>query len=337
MICKCAIFSMTGVILLIIATGGCPQETTLLDDTTDQVQTESPDPNDAALVEPDPNTNTPTPSSTDSDGDGLTDERESQLGTDPELPDSDGDGLTDYEEYALGTNPLARDTDGDGLLDNEEVAAGSSPILSDTDGDGLSDGDEYTLGTDALVVDSDGDGLKDGAELDWGTDPLNEDTDGDGLYDSTEIINGLDPLVANTIGLVSNVYSQNAAVITSPTASLWFASLSIYNFLGWQAGDVVVLERNEDESSVATIINVTDGTTAVAIDYGTIVGSGVITNAALDLSWIEVGGTRWHMNIFSINDIEFWHFGDYALVTYNAPDGLTRVVNITRGESALLQ
>ncbi|MBL7163451.1 MAG: RHS repeat protein [Anaerolineales bacterium] len=42
----------------------------------------------------------------DSDGDGLSDEREKELGTDPNNPDTDGDGVNDGTEVENRTNPL---------------------------------------------------------------------------------------------------------------------------------------------------------------------------------------------------------------------------------------
>ena len=44
----------------------------------------------------------------DRDGDGLSFERESALGTDPNRADSDGDGVADGEEVAKGYNPFVR-------------------------------------------------------------------------------------------------------------------------------------------------------------------------------------------------------------------------------------
>ena len=70
-------------------------------------------------------------SGTDSDEDGLSDERERQLGTDPENPDSDGDGLADGIEDMIGTDPLAPDTDGDGISDGDEAELGTDPLTPD--------------------------------------------------------------------------------------------------------------------------------------------------------------------------------------------------------------
>lgn len=63
----------------------------------------------------------------DSDGDGLSDERELEIGTDPQNADSDSDGITDGDELALGTDPNESDTDGDGTSDGDELAAGTDP------------------------------------------------------------------------------------------------------------------------------------------------------------------------------------------------------------------
>ncbi|HYP60894.1 MAG TPA: hypothetical protein VEQ36_10755 [Thermomicrobiales bacterium] len=66
--------------------------------------------------------------------------------------DSDGDELSDDKELELGTDPNNYDTDGDGLSDGSEVRAdgwGTNPLNSDTDGDGYTDGDEiFVFGTD---------------------------------------------------------------------------------------------------------------------------------------------------------------------------------------------
>jgi hypothetical protein len=88
----------------------------------------------------------------DSDDDGLTDARETELGTDPFSPDTDGDTISDGDEVEFyGTDPLQRDTDGDGLDDAQELASiGTNPLIADSDGDGVSDPVEIAAGSDPL-------------------------------------------------------------------------------------------------------------------------------------------------------------------------------------------
>ncbi|HUF60690.1 MAG TPA: LamG-like jellyroll fold domain-containing protein [Verrucomicrobiales bacterium] len=128
----------------------------------------------------------------DSDGDGMTDEYENRFPfLDANNPadateDFDNDGLTNLRESQLGTRPDLEDTDGDGLLDGVETKTGvfvdandtgSDPLRVDTDGDGLADGDEVNgnnpggFVSDPNLVDTDGDGFADGVEVAAGTDP----------------------------------------------------------------------------------------------------------------------------------------------------------------------
>ena len=78
-------------------------------------------------------------------------------------PDRDADGLSNDREAELGTNPDHWDTDLDGLEDKFELdqqdELGCDPLLADTDADGLSDGLEYRLQTEIGKADSDDDGL----------------------------------------------------------------------------------------------------------------------------------------------------------------------------------
>ncbi len=131
----------------------------------------------------------PTPD--DTDGDGLSNEREKELGTDPNNPDSDADGLKDGGEVDVTkTDPKNPDTDGDGLSDGDEkLKYNTDPLNPDTDGDGLNDGDEINkYNTDPLKPDTDGDGLNDGDEVNkTHTDPLKKDTDNDGVSDGLEV------------------------------------------------------------------------------------------------------------------------------------------------------
>ena len=76
----------------------------------------------------------------DSDGDGLTDQQETELGTNLFNPDTDADRSWDGVEVQRGTNPLNPDTDADGLLDGLEAPPCPDPFNPDSDGDGIIDG-----------------------------------------------------------------------------------------------------------------------------------------------------------------------------------------------------
>lgn len=137
----------------------------------------------------------------DDDNDGLSNDREEQIGTDPENPDTDGDGLMDGPEVITHlTNPLNRDTDGDLLTDGEEVLNyRTNPLSKDTDSDNLTDYDEVktylTIPTDS---DTDDDGLIDGDEvLRYRTNPKIVDTDLGSIGDGVEVGRGTDPLNPN--------------------------------------------------------------------------------------------------------------------------------------------
>lgn len=97
-------------------------------------------------------TNQPTSDGADNDGDGLSNQRELEIGTDPNVADTDKDGLTDGEEVnQYGTIPLKQDSDNDILIDWEEVNVyGTSPTNPDTDNDGQPDGIEVNLGRNPL-------------------------------------------------------------------------------------------------------------------------------------------------------------------------------------------
>jgi cysteine-rich repeat protein len=86
----------------------------------------------------------------DADDDGLTNDEETQLGTDPNDPDSDDDGLNDGDEVNThGTEPLDPDSDNDTLSDGAEVNVYVTyPLDPDSDGDGFDDGVEVSAGSD---------------------------------------------------------------------------------------------------------------------------------------------------------------------------------------------
>ena len=70
----------------------------------------------------------------DPDEDGLSNDRERELGTDPENADSDSDGLADGDEVNIyGSDPLLTDTDLDTFDDGAEVAGGFSPTVNSTE------------------------------------------------------------------------------------------------------------------------------------------------------------------------------------------------------------
>lgn len=92
----------------------------------------------------------------DNDNDGLTNEKEKELGTNPNLADSDRDGISDYYEINVTkTDPLKADTDGDGINDGDELDLGLDPLKSDSKGDGVKDGEReltYTINNEKLGV-----------------------------------------------------------------------------------------------------------------------------------------------------------------------------------------
>lgn len=156
----------------------------------------------------------------DSDQDLLTDDKEKELGTNPQNRDTDGDGLEDSLEIRMKHDPLVKDfnsgsidSDKDGLTDEEEKFLGTDSNEADTDGDGIYDTGEIMGGTDPdktddfsqsgieILSDTDKDGLPDKMEKEYGTDPAKADTDGDGLSDYEEIyLFGTNPLNPDTDG-----------------------------------------------------------------------------------------------------------------------------------------
>jgi hypothetical protein len=160
----------------------------------------------------------------DTDGDGLINQRELELGTDPNNADTDNDGLLDgMEVYQLGTNPLNPDSDGDALIDGIEVQLKLNPLNPDTDSDGLKDGDEVSLGTDPLKPDTDSDGLVDGKENQNCPNYLNPDTDGDGIVDGKD----LDPCDPNNPAMTATAASLiPTATLVPPTVTPVVATLT---------------------------------------------------------------------------------------------------------------
>lgn len=65
----------------------------------------------------------------DTDRDGLTNDQESQAGTNPAVQDTDGDMLSDGDEVKkYRTDSLKADSDGDGYTDAQEIKNGYNPL-----------------------------------------------------------------------------------------------------------------------------------------------------------------------------------------------------------------
>ena len=186
---------------------------------------------------------------TDSDSDGLSDEREAELGTDPELADSDGDGLEDGSELnEYGTDPTSADSDSDGLNDGEEVTEyGTFPLSPDSDGDGLSDLEEEEYGTNATNPDTDGDGLPDGAEVNSEalseSDPLRKD-----VFVEVDYMQSYKPR-EETMNLVEEAYEE--APIENPDGS---TGISLHIILD----ESIETESTTDSEQKISIMRVTD-------------------------------------------------------------------------------
>lgn len=92
----------------------------------------------------------------DNDKDGLTNKKEKELGTNPDLADSDRDGISDYYEINESkTDPLKADSDNDGINDGDELDLGLDPLKSDSKGDGIKDGEReltYTINNEKLGI-----------------------------------------------------------------------------------------------------------------------------------------------------------------------------------------
>ena len=161
----------------------------------------------------------------DLDGDGLTNEREDELGTDPENADTDGDGVGDGDEDVAGTDPLDdrsfEDADGDLVPDKVEADDGTDPnnpaSFADSDGGGTADHIETTVYPSYGVAptntsdprddrrDFDGDGLPDRLEIAISSEPGAVDSptaDGAGDDNGNGITNAVEAYLA-TLGIVS--------------------------------------------------------------------------------------------------------------------------------------
>ena len=128
----------------------------------------------------------------DRDGDGLTNDTETNLGTNPDNPDSDGDGIPDGTETNGGTHvdtdmdgtpdALDPDSDGDSIPDATEGPA-------DPDMDGIPswrDPDDDGDGIPTLTEVNDGRSAGDDVDADNAPNWLDTNADGDGDGDTVE-------------------------------------------------------------------------------------------------------------------------------------------------------
>ncbi|NPC84046.1 VWA domain-containing protein, partial [Pyxidicoccus fallax] len=148
----------------------------------------------------------------DTDGDGLTDAREAEIGTDPNLMDTDGDGFSDGVEVYFRDRGVDFNPTQVALPDGGGLDKGCPPQLraEDSDCDRLLDCDEQFIGTNANLADSDRDGVPDGIEWRGGTqgasDDLDEDPDNDGLTSRAELRLHTRPLEVDTANLSVDGY-----------------------------------------------------------------------------------------------------------------------------------
>jgi hypothetical protein len=160
----------------------------------------------------------------DTDGDGLTDAREAEVGTNPNLLDTDGDGFSDGVEVYFRDRGVDFNPTQVALPDGGGLDKGCPPNLraEDSDCDRLLDCDEQFIGTNANLADSDRDGVPDGMEWRGGTqgasDDLDEDPDSDGLTSRAELRLHTRPLEADTANLSVDGYRYSFEADGAPDA-----------------------------------------------------------------------------------------------------------------------
>jgi len=148
----------------------------------------------------------------DTDGDGTGNEKD---------PDDDNDGLTDEQETEIGSNPTNPDTDSDQINDGIDAFPNDKNEWHDADGDGIGDNSD---------TDSDGDGISNEDETyKYGTNPLDSDSDGDGVGDKKEIEENTDPNKQNQGSNESNPGNNLLFDLSKTGASLMD---SIAGFIG---------------------------------------------------------------------------------------------------------
>ncbi|MBU8894451.1 VWA domain-containing protein [Corallococcus sp. H22C18031201] len=248
----------------------------------------------------------------DTDGDGLSDAREAELGTNPNLKDTDGDGFSDgvevyYRERGVDFNPTQVALPDGGGLDK-----GCPPALraQDTDCDGLLDCDEQFIGTNASLVDSDRDGVPDGVEWRGGTqgssDDLDEDPDNDGLTSRAELRMHMRPLTADTAHLASDGYRYNVVADGPPDVN----GRQCYRF----RVDNVLLAPTQDF--------VSDGGVAGGPDAGVVLRGAGYNDLYLSIAMVPADepSSRTLVRTFRVDNVRYPVAG-----IKSPPDGVIRV------------
>lgn len=150
----------------------------------------------------------------DTDNDGMPDNWEITNSLNPLLADggvdTDLDELTNLREYQQGTNPNVADTDADKLSDGEEVDVyGTNPLDgTDTDQDGMRDDWETVRGTDKLIGDA------------------NLDADSDGVANVIEYLRGTLPFDGTSTPVTRTIYVDAGSTGGDGSAENPYASLT---------------------------------------------------------------------------------------------------------------
>lgn len=134
----------------------------------------------------------------DTDGDGLSDERETQFGSNINLKDSDGNGVNDFIEYRLNGKPCRTNGCSGPVMSVPSQCSGyrlptTPPSMKDTDLDDVNDCEELLLGTRVDDPDTNKDNIPDGLAYKFKIEVVNSsnaassDRDFDGVSDYQEV------------------------------------------------------------------------------------------------------------------------------------------------------
>ena len=181
--------------------------------------------------------------------------------------DCDNDDLSNQDETERGTNPLIPDTDNDGVPDGVEVAEGTDPLdgsdFQDSDADGVPNYIEEIQETSPELcddyLDTDGDGVPDYVEEIDETDPSNgeefKDSNSDGVPDylADRAITSLEyeALVLLEWGTAYTIPANVVAVLGNGTEIELTVDWDEFNFDQFQSGTYVL----RGTANIPTCIN----------------------------------------------------------------------------------